>query len=288
MRPQTPLNYAGALASQRQPNLIKSDGAYTPNAHNKRKREGPSLDSSPEGVSPLGKRERVASSPQNKDSPTIPPPSKDTPTSPSVHGAGSPQPPLKRRSPTKFKPGNVFDAEVNGKQWVLPDITHSRVFLGDSNLLRITKSSMNNIQVISCPGAKFYNLRGFLENGCKNKRYPAVNQVVLSVGINERENKIKTTSIPQLSRLIKQVHRIFPSATIFMAGMQWNPLGLSERQNAALTELSVVLKRLDDVTSLPLLPTEKFMIDPKDITDKIHWSTECANDMLEHWLDCLN
>ena len=153
---------------------------------------------------------------------------------------------------------------------------------------RITKSSESNIQVISFPGAKFYNLRGFLEKGINNATYPCVEELVLSIGINERENDIEKTSKGQLNRLIKRIRHTFPKAEIFMADMQWVPSTQSKRVNIALNSLSAVFKSLEHVEVLSPLPSDQFVIDPQDRKYKIHWSKETANAMLEHWLNCLN
>ena len=291
--PQTGLSFAGALNKQ-------TPVVSTPT---KRKRGDTSPASSPEGLTPEGKRERRAQTPQEKGIPPTPPTKNDAPGTSSMGGSPPPEDKVASPSPQRFRRGKLKSfkpcnarSEGRGSSWVMPEITHKRIALGDSNIYRVTKSSSQNLQLISFPGAKFYTLKGFLANGLgKDVRYPMVEELVLSVGINERKNNIKTTSTPQLNKLIRQVQHRFPKAKIYMADLQWSP-DLPESEVVSLTELSEALKALPHstvknfpkVTMLAPLPRERFSIDPNDQKDKIHWSTECANAMLEHWLDCLN
>ena len=75
-----------------------------------------------------------------------------------------------------------------------------------------------------------------------------------------------------------------------MANPQWSPL-LPSTEKSALSNISVEIKRLEENQEiymvLPPLPEEKFCIDPRD-KFKIHWTQDCANAMLDHWLDILN
>ena len=174
--------------------------------------------------------------------------------------------------------------------WVFPnEINHPTVCLGDSNNNNITKSRDKKVHIISFPGGDFRNIKGFLKGHLKGKTYSCVKNVILNFGINER--KTETSEMKKrLSTLISQIHSTFPSARIFMADPQWSPL-LPEIEISALSHISVEIKRLeakgDIYMTLPKLPNEKFVIDPKD-RSKIHWTHECANEILDSWLEILN
>ena len=116
----------------------------------------------------------------------------------------------------------------------------------------------------------------------------SVRNLVLSVGINERGNNIKITSKPKFRRLINEVKRVFPNAKIHMPEIQWNPALLSKENNIALADLNQAIYEFEGINILPKLDKESFEIDPNDRKYRIHWSKQCANKMLEHWLSHLN
>ena len=120
--------------------------------------------------------------------------------------------------------------------------------------------------------------KGFLKGHLKGKTYSCVKNVILNFGINER--KTETSEMKKrLRALISQIQSTFPSARILMADPQWSPL-LPEIEISALSHISVEIKRLeassDIYMTLPKLPNDKFVIDPKD-RNKIHWTQESGN-----------
>lgn len=73
------------------------------------------------------------------------------------------------------------------------------VFLGDSNLSRIPPFNNDQIQVESYPGANFYHFFNLLETAlvCDN-----TGLVVLSIGLNNKDQDPQKTSIKQLRRVV--------------------------------------------------------------------------------------
>ena len=206
------------------------------------------------------------------------PPTKQVRTSVSQARARTPP-----RAPNRsFKP---YRAEGLKTRWTMPQIRHSLVVIGDSNLDNITKSPSSLMHILSYPGAIFYNIKSMLSraNPCKG-----VKDVVISLGINERNNQIQQTSIPMLRKLITEMKRVFPNARIHMAKLQWNSAKLSPAQIKALTELNDCMPALSDVNILPSLQSNLFQIDPNDRQHGIHWTKECANKMLDNWFCHLN
>lgn len=232
---------------------------------------------SPQSASPPAKQLNT----QGTTTPTEP----SGPASPISSTSAQPKPQEVRSQPKK--PRTMFRSYKASGQWVLPPITAKTAALGDSNLSRVTKSrvSEKELKVCSYPGAKFYNLKGLLANvtqPCKS-----VKNLILSLGINERDNNVKATCPQSLSKLLKEVKRVFPEAKIFMASLQWDAKKVTETQNTNLESLNDLLTNRKDITVLPQLTQSAFKIDPMDKYG-IHWAKETANDMLDMWLDNLN
>ena len=168
--------------------------------------------------------------------------------------------------------------------WSLPKIDTKRVFLGDSNISRITKAHGSNLTVLSYPGASYYNLHMMLRKADPQR---IVNSVVFSIGINERSNKVDTTSLPRLNKLMLEAKRVFPNAKIHLASLQWNPSKLPPSENKTLEELQSNIEKMEDINLIPKLSSNLFKIEATDKSG-IHWSKECANAMIENWINHLN
>ena len=217
-------------------------------------------------------------------SPSNAPPTKQgKPSSPANLARKSPV--AQRFSPKRaFTPYRAESERGQKKKWSLPPINYKTVIIGDSNLSNITKARDHAMHVCSFPGARFSNLTGMLKTLTP---YKCVKELVLSIGINERENNIPTTSIPQLKKLIAETKRVFPNAKIHMASLQWNPSRISSKEIKALGELNEHMAKLEDINVLPKLSTDLFKINHQDRYG-IHWTKECANAMLESWSSHLN
>lgn len=87
-------------------------------------------------------------------------------------------------------------------------------FLGDSNLNGIPAYNNDNIQIDSYPGASFYHFLQVLE---KTPIHPNTKLVVLSLGINNRDQDAEKTSIKQLRMLYKKAKSVFPNAHVFFS-----------------------------------------------------------------------
>ena len=240
-----------------------------------------SLSPNREGDSPPGKVPNTQGTPP----PAVAPSLGASPTTITDQTPPRPKPaevrfPAKKRS--NFKP---FKADK--RDWKLPDITAKTVMLGDSNLANITKArvSQGEVQVCSFPGAKFFSMRGFLARVMT--KYDKVERLVLSLGINERDNLAETTCKPSLRRLLKEIKRVFPAAKIFMATIQWNSKKVTDAQNNNLVALNEMIGKCEDLEIIPGLNPSLFKINPEDKYG-IHWTKETANEMLDSWLDNLN
>ena len=193
-----------------------------------------------------------------------------------------------------FRP--IVASNAKGK-WELPPIKTTHVVLGDSNLSKITECRVKNadqvLTVCSFPGAKFVNFKDNVLNPASKKTYPGVTNVVLSLGINERDNLVTTTSGPNFKKLIAATKKVFPNADIYVPTLQWDKdlIEGGQKVDKNLTDLWECMKahidKCQNTYVLPPLETENFTI--ADVRGAaIHWTTETANLLLDKWVHHLN
>lgn len=146
-------------------------------------------------------------------------------------------------------------------------------FLGDSNLNRVPAYNNDNIQIDSYPGASFYHFLQILE---KTQIHPNVKLVVLSIGINNRDQDADKTSNKQLRMLYKRAQSVFPNADVFFPLINFSPL-LPKEQQQNLTSINNFASKRFQI--LNPLPNDQF----NTVGDNIHWTPETAQDILVNW-----
>lgn len=146
-------------------------------------------------------------------------------------------------------------------------------FLGDSNLNRFPAYQNQDIQIDSYPGASFYHFQHILD---KTPIHPSVKVVVLSVGINNRDQDPHKTSIKQLRILYRRAESVFPNANIYLPLLNYSPLLPREQQQNLNTINHFISSRLP---FLGPLPGGRF----HTTSDNIHWTQETAREVLESW-----
>lgn len=171
-----------------------------------------------------------------------------------------------------------------------PPVTKSKgVILGDSNIKIATKLETKaiSIECHSFPGAKVCHF-GKMFCGTLPQMNPS--SVVISVGINNRENQA-TTNRQQLRQLVDGASKAYPNATIHIPQVNI-PSKLPQSQQETLRKFNSTLQELETkfpkFHTVPQLPQNKFKIDPRDTRYGIHWTTETANAMMSHWSSHLN
>lgn len=146
-------------------------------------------------------------------------------------------------------------------------------FLGDSNLSRLPAYQNQDIQIDSYPGASFYHFQHILD---KTPIHSSVKVVVLSVGINNRNQDPHKTSIKQLRTLYRTAESVFPNANIYLPFLNYSPLLPQEQQQNLNTINNFISSRLP---FLGPLPGGHF----HTTSDNIHWTRETAREMFESW-----
>ena len=246
---------------------------------------------------------------------SVPPPSQpmhDAPNqgtaasaSPSVHAAGLPSPteephlpvrPLSATTPVQlsdlpakkaYRPWKQ-DGTTKKCRWTLPEIKARCLVIGDSNLSRVSMCRVPNsvVQVCSFPGGNFHNIRRMLLE--IQEPHTNVDSLVLSIGINERQNDTKISSMPLFRRMIADARKAFPNAEIHMATLQWDVDRIPAWEASCLNLLQQLISKTEGIKMLPPIESSKFQIAEDDKKFGIHWTEETANLILDSWIHHLN
>ncbi|MGL4283372.1 MAG: hypothetical protein ACRCSI_07055 [Eubacterium aggregans] len=164
------------------------------------------------------------------------------------------------------------------KNWALAP-SRPLLFLGDSNLGQVPPSEDGRIEVDYYPGANLAQAYHVIKH--KTPRSPGVQHVVLSFGLNNREQGNPVLLGKSVERVLGAAAQAFPSAVVHIPLINYS--------KALPTRFIDNLKVLNDIIlktghSIPLLPWESFRTNE----DKIHWTPVTARAMLKHWLSQLN
>lgn len=187
---------------------------------------------------------------------------------------------------SRATPNQRFTAErtlSKNKVWRLPAIpdTIETLIVGTSNIGRITKSVDSTTALWSFPGAKFDNFVVLFERARQEGVYEHVKNVILSCGINDRDNKVDVTTFPRYKRACSAIRDLFPCAAVYYVLPNWSD-GLPPRAQKNLSELSQMA--LNEKTGLvhliPHILSSRFTT----IHDNVHWTETTANWFLDHWL----
>ena len=179
--------------------------------------------------------------------------------------------------------------EANEKNsWTLPACNSKTVILGDSNLSRVTNIEGNApVEIHSYSGAKPCHFERLLD-GSTICTHPS--SVILSIGINARDNKVQTTKT-QMKKVAQSAMTVFSNSKIFIPQINISPL-LSKTQTSNLEAFNKYIVELSNehkqIQITPKMPQQKFKTDENGKFPGLHWQPETANDMVCHWLSHLN
>ena len=179
--------------------------------------------------------------------------------------------------PTAFKPTRHLNTKRKMVDWCLV-AKRKWLIMGDSNLSRIPSFQTPDMQIESYPGATFLHAEVLMK---KTKMMIKVEKVVLSFGINNKNQKLKETAIKQLQRAVKAAKETFPYAEIWVPQINFCK-NLPGDQQLTLNNLNAYIGK--NMGHIPLLPDEVFSVN----RDLVHWTTDTAKAMLEHWMKYLN
>lgn len=148
------------------------------------------------------------------------------------------------------------------------------LIIGDSNLSRLPLIHHSEVQVDCFPGAKIHHITRILKH--KTPASPVVRTVVLSVGINNRNQESSTPGDGMVRALMEAAGYTFPHARIRIAALNWSKqLPLPTISN--LIRINAAILRTQQ--AINPLPQDQFVTED----DGIHWTTATAEGMWRHW-----
>lgn len=185
----------------------------------------------------------------------------------------------------KIIPNRHQNTTTKNKLWCLPEIREKILIIGDSNLTKITQSPLPNIQIESYPGAKFNHIQTILDRAKNFKSCKIPEHVILSVGINNRNQNIYNTAIPNLKTLLAKAQRVFPNSKLHIAQINHSQK-MSREECCQLSIINDYLVKVSgNVAVLPKISTQAV----KTVSgDPVHYTDKTANAILCHWMQHLN
>lgn len=254
----------------------------------------PLSSSQPTSFPPTKKRKRIVFRPH--PCPLYPPLNHLTPTNKRPHSPNTSPSPKTSSPPTKQRkcaaPPKRSTSEVKPSYyktshkttWRWPKHEKPILVIGASNLNRITKSSSDQIEIHSYPGARFSNFTDMLKhlNGETVQNHPK--SIILNVGINDRSSNPEGTSIRNFKTMMGHIVSKFPHSSIHPVVTNYSQ-NLSTYNRINLDKLNDAILQYPNVHAIPKLHDSLFRVNERD---NIHWTVETANAFLAHWLSELH
>ena len=161
----------------------------------------------------------------------------------------------------------------NKRDWVLC-VRGEHLIMGDSNVSRIPPFQRGDLQVDSFPGATFHHAEAILR---RSKTSRLVKSVILSFGLNNRDQKPRETTIKQLQGAVRAATARFPQARILVPEVNI-PRSLTLKQRMNLRVVNDHIRK--DCDFIPHLSTTDFETE----SNSVRWSRHTASRMLERWV----
>lgn len=151
------------------------------------------------------------------------------------------------------------------------------VIIGDSNLARIPPYQIPDLQVESFPGATFSHAESLIREASVTVK---VEKIVLSFGVNHRDQKVQETAIKQLQGAIRMTKKKLTHSEIWIPEINFPDTLTVEQQNVLIGLNRYITKHTGYI---PALPGTKYKL-----VDNVHWTNDTAKAMLQHWAEHLN
>lgn len=180
--------------------------------------------------------------------------------------------------PQRFRVKRHQNTQRKLTDWSLK-VQKKWLILGDSNLTTFPTFFNKDLQIESFPGSHFRHAQALLEKTTP-PRDLVVEKVILSFGINGRQNKGETT-VKNVQGALRSAKRKFPYAEIWLPLINFSP-NLPEEEKENLQMLNDHIER--NMPFIPLVPMDRFNTEGDDI----HWTAETAETVFDHWVSFLN
>ena len=173
----------------------------------------------------------------------------------------------------------------NKAEWKLPRFTHSTVIIGDSNVSRIKNETGNkHLQIESYPGARICHFQAMFR---KYQHQDKPKEIIIHVGINDRENNNNTVVAQSMTNLAEIARATFPDSEIFLAQ---NPISNIMDENRPREAYNI--RKLNEHLAKITMPRVSYL--DSNIrggcffeSDGIHWCPRTANSILNKWIQQL-
>ena len=153
------------------------------------------------------------------------------------------------------------------------------IIMGDSNLSRLPVIRDSRIQVDAYPGARIGHAIHILR--FKTPPSPNTQKVILSFGLNHRDDSNASLLEANLATMVAKARATFPYAQLYIPLLNFNrTLPVEVKRRIQLINSAIWKTNL----SIPALSVSKF----RTTADKVHWTAETAEEILQHWLHTLN
>ena len=188
----------------------------------------------------------------------------------SIDGTSTPVPQLYRVTRHVNSERKMIDWGLSvRKKWLI---------IGDSNLSRIPAYDIPDLQIDSYPGANFRHAEALIKKATSSL---TVEKVLLSFGLNHRNQKARETSVKQLQGAVRAAKNKFPYAEIWIPQINFSA-ALSRDEKQTLLVLNGHIER--NMPCLSALQNSDFHTEK----DNVHWTKKTASAMLKHWATLLN
>ena len=157
------------------------------------------------------------------------------------------------------------------------------IILSDSQLRQVTGAQHDKpAALLIFPGAKYESIQALLSTQSPQRM---VKEVIVAVGINNRDQNPHHTSLKHFTRMIRSCKIAFPNATIYIPEIAHHPVQqetshITDLQMAILAWLSNNSSHLSQRVSWLKLPNAHLAFKG----DGIHLTTSSATTITNHWL----
>ena len=106
-------------------------------------------------------------------------------------------------------------------------------------------------------------------------------KIVLSFGINSRENRSRETTLKNAQAALGVARSRFPGSEVFIPQVNFSRgLPLGDQRNLRILNEELEAR----FPFIPLLPEDLF----RTTSDHVHWTEGTARAIFSHWLEALN
>jgi hypothetical protein len=188
------------------------------------------------------------------------------------------------RKPRQFiKPFRAENTNQKDRKWEFHQISAPTLIMGTSNISAISQTQVKNLDIRSFPGTKLKHLTALFRKASKRPTKKPT-RIIISAGINDRENSPAATIYPEFKRMVSAAKSAFPDSQFSFVIPQFGP-GLPREHQANIHTFNKMVETGPcGMTVIPWINQAKFQIEKRDPT-RIHWTTTTANDLLDHWLE---